>query len=529
ARLMRQTLSKLKNRGEHSDKLARIYSFAYGDSDESGKQVVSGRFEYSTAVALHKLHCAVAFGHPEAFSFSTYADISDQRYAKNPNRPANILLKTRQDHHGTVSRKHGKIFSPQEMADLLSLLGEHADPVILGMFDSFRPFSVHNTEMRRLRTRLSDPTVKADPIQQKCFTLLFEGSGARAVFESHVDRLRGTADEAAAEKKEVSDYVSNQIDYSESVLAALGTHEQSFRRRRACALLGLDHDAFFPEDGSTEGSKRAEEIARSIYQTISTQAFQLGFAMAILTSVEVMLPSPASYEVRQEYVKFVTNLYLDVLNSYFSPGQTLHKTLKGLATHKRISVFDPTRLGLRGLLRTSVSELNERQWPFFRYAVLEIVHSKYGYSTLREYLHDAETGSPAERYRECLPTIVEGVLQWRSSYVADAINASLRNREFGQRLLQAEAEARGAGKTPDEIQAIVDKMKGDVERSTAETAKANLKASLGAVVATSATIVDKILGDAGLQPGSEEDEEDSDDDGSSDGTDEDAAEEDAGE
>ena len=98
ARMMRQTLSKLKNRGEHNSGLARIYSFAFGDSDgDLGKQVVAGQLEYSSAVALYKLHSAASFGRPDAFRLmpNTFVDVSSMVNARNPVRPITLLAGSR--------------------------------------------------------------------------------------------------------------------------------------------------------------------------------------------------------------------------------------------------------------------------------------------------------------------------------------------------------------------------------------------------------------------------------------------------
>ena len=110
ARLMRRTLSTLKNRGEDPVGLARIYTISYGDSDtEVGqKEVISGQLEYSSAIALHKVHSALSFGVEGAFRLDSYDDISDGRKTRNSNRPAEILLGTNAEKHSILPRNSGK-------------------------------------------------------------------------------------------------------------------------------------------------------------------------------------------------------------------------------------------------------------------------------------------------------------------------------------------------------------------------------------------------------------------------------------
>lgn len=493
AKLMRQTLSKLKDRGEDRAHLARVYSFAYGDSDESGKQVMTGRFEFSSAVALHKLHCAISFGRPDAFQFSSFIDVSDLRNARNPVRPTELLLGTSQEHHPSLSRHYGKILLPEEVKEILSLLGQLADTVILGLFDEFRPLAIHNEQMRRLRTELNDPSLRSDPVQQKCFTLLFEGSGARAVFESHHERLKITQKEAIEEGRTVSDYVRNQISYCDAVLSALSRHEQVFRRRRAASLLGLDYEAIFGEGAGDEQAKTADEISRSIYVTVSTQAFQLGFVMAAMTAAQQLTPTACTYTERLEIVRFVAQMYIRALNLYFSPrSEALKRTVtKGLAAEPRIRVFDGQSIGLRGLLAMSVVELNERQWEFFRYALLEMIHSKYSDAALA-VVFDAPANSPAASYLNALPDILKGILKWRNDYIERAVESALKSRDYRQERDLKEATARGAGKSQEQIRELISEFEQQTRRQTQDKARSNIKGSLGQVEGDVSRIIDRM-------------------------------------
>ncbi|MFM6205099.1 MAG: hypothetical protein ACKPEZ_06780, partial [Planktothrix sp.] len=116
ARMMRETLSKLKGRGEETASLARIYSFAFGDSISEAQnrkaEVVAGQLEYSSAVALHKMHAAVSFGVPAAFNLEQSQDITDGRRVLNTERPASILIGTSLQKWTTLSRRSGKYHPP---------------------------------------------------------------------------------------------------------------------------------------------------------------------------------------------------------------------------------------------------------------------------------------------------------------------------------------------------------------------------------------------------------------------------------
>lgn len=384
ARMMRTTLSKLKGRGEEESSLARIYSFAFGDSDaDLGKQVVAGQLEYSSAVALYKMHAAVAFGVPDAFNFNDPSDITDGRRIKNTARPVEILKETEVEKWNSLSRFSAKSYSPEDVKKAVCLLAEMADIPLLKLFDEFRPFLIHNAAMRALRTRLLDPDARADLIQSKCYSLLFEGSGVRNVFEDHRKRLQERQEEFNELKQFVGDYISNQLKDANAVVASLDRREEEIKQQRAANLFRINYSKFFSTEGNEDQRKELIACAKSIFDTISTQAFQLGYLMTVHSVVEAMLEPNTSYDQRVKSIKFVSSLYVNALNAYFSSDASIeHYTLTGLVKEPRVKVFDPHELGLRGLLAQSVKELNEKQWVFFRYAILEMLHSKYAYKTM---------------------------------------------------------------------------------------------------------------------------------------------------
>ena len=479
ARILRRTLSVLKNRGKDQAELARIYSIAYEDSDmEDGqREVISGHLEYSSAIALHKIHRAISFGLEGAFKLDDYVDISDGRRTKNKNRPAEILVGTSVGSHGILERYSGKSLPPDEVEEVVKRLGDLADTALVGLFDKFRPFKIHNSQLRNLRMRLSDVHTRTQIEHKKASSLIFEGSGVRAVFESHFKRLTDEKNERY-EGETVPDYIENQIKFCQSVQNTLDFHEQTFQHLRACDFFSINSD-FFDSEDNLDDRKILSETTRKLFQTLATQAFQLGYVMAIFTVVEELKQGDFLYQERLELVQFLTEVYLAALNAYFSPKEArVHRTLTGYIREPRSSVFDASSLGLRGLLAMSVNELNERQWRFFRYAVLEIVHSGFCWEISQQKMKQMGNEWALEWYKGAIPKLADGIISEREKYVEDAVEAAVKGREFELLRMQTESEARGAGKSEEQIKQIVDELKVTRRKEAKENAHRHLKASL---------------------------------------------------
>lgn len=484
ARMMRETLSKLKGRGEETASLARIYSFAFGDSISEAQnrkaEVVAGQLEYSSAVALHKMHAAVAFGVPAAFNLEQPQDITDGRRVLNSERPASILIGTSLQKWPTLSRRSGKYHPPHEVQEAVQYLADITDDVILLLFDNFRPFSIHNHEMRALRTRLQDPDLRGDPIQAKCYSLLFEGSGVRTVFEEHINRLKDRKVSLQEERQSIGDYILNQLNDAQATSNAVNRYEEEIKKRRAAKLFNIDYDKFFALEDNAEHQKELLNRAKWIYDTISTQAFQLGFLMAIHSVVELFMRPDSTYKERLEIVKFICHLYITSLNKYFSSNSdTEHRTFTGFITESRTKVFDPNELGLRGLLAQSVKELNESQWIFFRYAILEIVHSKYAYEVFSSVLANSENSDLSLKYIEILPELVNSFVKLREGYIQKAVEATLNSKEFKQEILVLKAKLKGEGKSDEDIDEQEKQKRNDMEKEIRDKCGKNISASLG--------------------------------------------------
>jgi len=266
-------------------------------------------------------------------------------------------------------------------------------------------------------------------------------------------------------------------------MKALGNHEREFHRARACKFFNINMDLYNNSDNN-EDQVLLSQNARTLFQTLATQAFQLAYAMAIFTIVEELKreqppATPFPYRERLKLVEFVTDIYLTALNKYFSPKENaVHHKLTGYIREPRSSVFDATSSGLRGLLAMSVNEINERQWRFFRYAILEIVHSQFCWDAAQEQMKRMNKEWALEWYKAAIPRLVDGIFLEREKYVNDAIEASVKGREFELLRMRTEAEERGAGKNPEQIQEIIEKLQNARKEEARKSTNNHLKASL---------------------------------------------------
>lgn len=493
--MMRQTLSGLKGRPATDYSLSRIYSIAYGDSDtDLGKQVAHGQLEYSTAIALFKMHGTISFGRPDAFTWNSSIDITDGRNTRNSNRPAEILLGTEVEHHGSISRKSGKVFTVGDVNEIVNKLGTLADEAIRGLFDGFRPFVIHNGTLMRLKDQLADAQIQADTVQKKCQSLIFEGSGIRNVFESHVARLKGIRDELLEEGKTPDDRLVGQITFCDAVNKAMSSRETDVHRARAAEFFQIDRDYFY-KNASPDDQAVLDERARKIYQTVSTQAFQLGFAMAVFATVEELKRKNLQpggtlrYDDRAKLVRFVVRVFVAGLNRFFTPDEaSKHRTLSGFFKEPRAGVFDAATSGLRGLYAMQGGELNERQWPFFRYLILELIHSKAAWPEAVAKMGADATDMPGTWYLQTLPGLIPTLVAERQKYVQSAIKSHVEDRQFTTLLEQRKYTEKGAGKQDEEIEGIIQEL---IQKRTAEAqgiTDAHLKASLGANETTEAML-----------------------------------------
>lgn len=486
--MMRRTLSSLKSRSAEIIEKARIFSFAFGDSEaDSGSQVMSGQLEYCSAVAIHKMHAATGFSFPACFNLTRSSDITDGRYVRNPTRPIDLLTGTRAESWFALGRRTAKTRLPQDVSFAVEKIGDITDCIIIPLFDELRPFAVHNRAMRELLERLNDPSARADNIQNKCRTLLFEGSGSRHVFEEHVTRLEERAKDLQDQGIDIPAYLTTQIEYCNSVNRALRIHEDYLRLQRAFILFNIDPEPFKSRENSVVDSeiKIIRSRSKSIFDGVSTQAFQLGYLMAVLSIAEKMLEPSVSYDKRISVTKFVSKLFLAGMNTFFSVSSTKHRTLSGYVAETRAQSFEVREEGFRGLLTsTNIRELNEKQWEFFRYMILEIVHSKMANDAIAQVLEDVIFYEQANLYHKVLPLILNEVEILRKNYFEAAIKTALSSPEFKKDVETKEIQAKTEGKSEQEIISIVEKMISEKRNLVEQVCSNHIKAALGNLEST---------------------------------------------
>jgi len=495
ARMMRRSLSALKGRSDAHAGVARVYSFAFGDSSsDTGRAVVTDRLEYSSAIALYRIHAAAIFGSPSGYELKDPDDISDLRRCKNTDRPARILIGTPLEHWEAVSRLSAKRFPIQETDTAVNLLGSLTDKALLHLFDAYAPFEVQNRSLRELRTRLAEPDSRSDPIQSKCYTLLFEGSGVRGVFQDHYDRLVALQEDHVGRGESAGDHVEQQIGFAQSVLRALNRHEGWLEARSAAKLFNLDYDSVLGDESDDEERREIIIHGRKIFTTVATQAFQLGFVMAAVALSEKILEDrpDVKYDERLKTTDRLTRSLIAGLNAYLSdPAKRPRKERAGLLDESRSRVFDSASFGLRGLLYLSTKELNERQWLFFQYAVLEIVHSHYGLQAFAEEMRTADRPL-AERYSEIAPAVTEAIHHRREAYVVKAEQAAVSASDFQRELDVQRGLLRGEKKTEKQIEEAIETRTEEVRSSARDLARQHLKASLGQLDSNHAKALERI-------------------------------------
>lgn len=478
ARLTRQTLSTFRDREQEADGLARIYSFSYGDSDTEvgGRRAVTGHLEYSSAIALHKIHSVLFFGNEDAFGIAKYANILDQRTWRSSLRPIEILNGTIDEECQPLVRKSGKTTPRGEVAETIEKLGKIADTVLVRLFDRFRPFTVHNSGLRHLRRDIKSLT--SDP-ENVAFKLIFETSGRRSNFVAHFHRLKELQTEHKGQGTQFPHEA--QTNLCQKIQETLDDYVRQFHQGRVCRFFYIDDDLF--TNANELDQRELIQKTRILFETLSTQAFQIGYAMAIFTVVEEVKnvnarTSPLAYEDRLALVEFVTETYLAALNTYFTPKErTIQRILTSYNTEPCPSVFDIYSFGLRGLLAMSVRELNEQQWRFFRYALLEIVHSSFCWEAAQSKMEEIND-KWAGWYKAAIEPIVRGILSERAKYIDDAVKASVKGREYELERTRVASEARGAGKSSTEIEQILEVLKSDLMRQAKKDADKHLKSSL---------------------------------------------------
>ena len=153
------------------------------------------------------------------------------------------------------------------------------------------------------------------------------------MFEEHIGRLKENVAEVKAQGQTVPTHLTQQLIYCDSVSRALLDREEAVKLNRAYILFNIDVPSFGGREKATVEADVKELRARgkAIFDTLSTQAFQLGYLMAVLSHVEILLPAAATYDDRLATTDFVSTLYLTGLNTFFAvptaPPQDIERVM----------------------------------------------------------------------------------------------------------------------------------------------------------------------------------------------------------
>ncbi len=468
ARLMRRTLSKMKDRDENNHDLARVYSFAFGDADIDLN--VSSRIEFSSASLLHRIHSATCFANTGSLDLLSEKDLTDQRSLKSPSRAPEILRGRKYGDWDAIGRASGRLYSEEQISEIVSLLADYSDAPIFALFDGLAPFVAHSQAMSAARGQLMDPLMKADPVQAKCHSLLFEGSGARGIFEQHARRVK---DEIKEIKGAPPAYLKNQEADARAVQQALDGWYERVKQNAALRFLRVEPS---PSDRDSVG-KQARAAVDSLFSTVSTQAFQLGFCLGVHGAVQLVMSGQerVNYDQRVAVTALVARAWVCALNAYWTVpdevrnGKVVQKQTVSadVRSNSNLRVFDPEHPGLRTLLALSVKELNESQYTFFRYATLELVHCA---APMRALLQELRGHSPelATAYTAALPQLASAIVSLRQDYLAKGQEATLRRPETKMQVASARAVASARDESPDSAQALFEENEREAVRKKFE-------------------------------------------------------------
>jgi acetolactate synthase small subunit len=252
--------------------------------------------------------------------------------------------------------------------------------------------------------------------------------------------------------------------------------------QRSFLLFNIDVPNFRNRDNAIVEAdvKVVRTHGKAIFDTLSTQAFQLGYLMAVLSHVEILLPTAAHYDDRLATTEFMSALYLAGLNCFFSVNVGRHRTLSGYVVEPRACAFEAGEAGFRGLLAASnVRELNEKQWEFFRYMILEIVHSKMASAAVLQVLSAPTNVGHAARFRSELTNVAKDIDTLRNRYFEAAVRAAQLTPDFKREVEMLGMKAKAEGKSDDDVKLLVDAAVAAKRAATIEICKGHLKASLG--------------------------------------------------
>ncbi|MEZ4448305.1 MAG: DNA sulfur modification protein DndB [Nannocystaceae bacterium] len=476
--LMRSVLSRLRS-ALPTPESAKIYSFDYGrdDGSDQDRNVVTAATEYSSSHTLFVAMGALCFGFPDAFDLVSTTDVTQGNNRRNPLRPVRLL--SERWNRPTLSVRLAEELHVDETRKVVTDLAALWYPLLPEMFHELRPYRIHNKVLHQLGVELSSPANTANTALNEARGMIFDSGGNRAVFERHMNRMEEIIADGVDNSYRPLDIVKSNFKYCQTVLQARQTQESRFKRQRAYAFWQMKEDAF--REG-TDDDRKVVQAADEIYRAFSNQAVQLGYVMAVATLAHLMLKdAPSTYEENQRVIAFAAQLFANTTNMFFSPGDEVpRESLKqGLFSKPRVKIFSPQGPGLRMLFNANKStELNERAWPFFRYAFFEIL---YAQATASAHTRVVKKASEDVRtlYLDVLGSVLEKLLDRRKHWRDRFVHMGLTDPEF-VRKVEREYDKNAAKDNEEKAhEAKLSAEKIERERLEAE-AKDMLKASIEA-------------------------------------------------
>jgi len=460
--------------------MARIYSIQYSESENKGKAVADSN-HYCTSEAINKFHGISSFGDVRGFDMIEPSDISNANFHKNPERPAAILVGTSQESITSLSKNSCKNFSPPISDEIIKLLSKINNELIFSLFDIFWPFTTTNRTLRNLKIKLEGADLQAHIPAKKTYNIMFDGSNARPVFFKHHDRLKEIYKENPN-----NDYIKNQLENNKSIINYLTTTEEDLQNEKCCNLFKIDYEYFFKNSDDKHNEKKIiTKKAQSIFNTVSTQAFQIGYLMSILTIVEKLIDTESDthvkYEKRLNYVNISTKLIISCLNNFFTPDINGKTKSLSILNKSKFNIFNTEELGLRSFHRLFVDELNEKQWVFFRYTIYEIIFSKHNIQFLIDHINEIDDESIKLNLKDILISLIDEIDLLRDDFIENACSAQLNKQDFKTYLNTESGRLEGANKDVKEIQTHLYDLKEKKKLETAKICNSNIKKSLGSV------------------------------------------------
>lgn len=484
--LMRSVLSRLRNVPTETPDAAKIYSFDYGrdDSSDQDRNVVTAATEYSSSHTLFVAMGALCFGNPDAFDLGSLTEITQSNNRRNPERPARLLSERWNKRKG-LSVRLAEELPVNETRKIVTDLADLWNPLLPEMFHALRPYRLHNKVLDQLRIELSSAANTANTALNEARGMIFDNGGNRAVFERHMDQMKEIIAEKVDNTYRPLAVVESNFRYCQTVVQARQMQESRFKRQRAYAFWQMKED---PSKEGTEDDRKVVLAADEIYRAFSNQAVQLGYVMAVATLAHMMLKDVTpTYEENRRVIAFAAALFADTTNAFFSPGDDVlrESPKQGLFAKSRVRIFSPNpkENGLRTLYNANKStELNERAWPFFRYAFFEIL---YAHATASAHTLVVKNAPEDVRklYLEVLGSVLEKLLNRRKYWRDRFVDQGLEDPEFTRKVEREYHTNLGAAKDDEEKKKAEDARENakKVERERLEAeAKAMFKESLEA-------------------------------------------------